>query len=131
MLTKTSKQLINALIELAKLPEGEWLGVGAIASRIKAPQNYLGKMLQGFVSTGLVVSQKGMGGGFRLGKAAQEITLYDVVEPIENVSVWSGCALGLKKCSDAQPCPVHNSWKVVKDQYLNFLKKTTITSLVK
>ena len=61
MITKSSKQVINALIELAKLNDGEWLGVGVIASRIKAPQNYLGKMLQGLVPTGLVISQKGLG----------------------------------------------------------------------
>lgn len=131
MITKSSKQVINALVELAKLKENEWLGVGAIAGRIKAPQNYLGKMLQAFVSTGLVVSQKGLGGGFRLGKDAKTITLFDVVEPIENVSVWSECALGLKKCSDKAPCAVHDQWKNVKDEYLGFLKRTTIASLVK
>ena len=131
MLTKTSKQIINALVELAKLKEGEWLGTGAIAQKIKSPQNYLGKMLQSFAIMGLVVSQKGLGGGFRLAKGAEKITLFDVVEPIENVSVWSGCALGMKKCSDSNPCAVHYQWKTIKDQYLNFLKKTTVASLVK
>ena len=131
MLTKTSKQLVRALVELARLPEGQWLGVGVIAARIKAPQNYLGKMLQGLASTGLVVSQKGLGGGFRLGKSAQDITLFDVVEPVEQVNVWSGCALGLKKCLDTSPCAVHYQWKKVKEQYLKFLKDTTILSLVR
>lgn len=131
MLTKTSKQVINALVKLAKLEEGEWLGVGAIAQQIKVPQNYLGKMLQSFVVAGLVVSQKGLGGGFRLAKDPKEISLFDVVEPIENVDVWSGCALGLKKCSDKNACAVHFKWKSVKEQYLSFLKKTTIASLVK
>ncbi|MCB9771543.1 MAG: Rrf2 family transcriptional regulator [Candidatus Omnitrophica bacterium] len=131
MLTKTSKQVINALVKLAKLEEGEWLGVGAIAQQIKVPQNYLGKMLQSFVVAGLVVSQKGLGGGFRLAKDPKEISLFDVVEPIENVDVWSGCALGLKKCSDKNPCAVHFKWKTVKEQYLSFLKNTTIASLDK
>ena len=131
MLTKTSKQVINALVKLAKLEEGEWLRVGAIAQQIKVPQNYLGKMLQSFVVAGLVVSQKGLGGGFRLAKDPKEISLFDVVEPIENVDVWSGCALGLKKCSDKNPCAVHFKWKTVKEQYLSFLKNTTIASLDK
>lgn len=131
MLTKTSKQIIKALVELAKLKEDEWLGAGAIAQRIKAPQNYLGKMLQNFAGIGLVVSQKGLGGGFRLARDPEKITPFDVVEPIENVSIWSGCALGLKKCSDVNPCAVHSQWKTVKEQYLSFLKKTTIASLVK
>ncbi|MCR4336299.1 MAG: Rrf2 family transcriptional regulator [Candidatus Omnitrophica bacterium] len=131
MLTKTSKQIINALVELAKLKEGEWLGVGVIAHRIKAPQNYLGKMLQSFAAKGLVLSQKGLGGGFQLAREPEKITLFDVVEPVENVSVWSNCALGMKKCSDTHPCPVHHEWKIVKENYLNFLKNTTVASLMK
>lgn len=131
MLTKTSKQVINAFVELARLNEGEWLDVGTIAQRIKAPQNYLGKMLKNLISSGLVQSQKGLGGGFRLAKNPSEVTLFDVVAPIENVSVWSVCALGMKKCSESNPCPVHNQWKVAKDEYLSFLKKTTIASLVR
>ena len=131
MLTKTSKQVINALVELASLQDDEWLGVGAIAERIKAPQNYLGKVLQGLAYNGIVVSQKGLGGGFRLGKDASKISLYDVVEPIENVKVWSECAMGLKKCSDGNPCAVHYQWKSVKESYLKFLTQTTIEKLVK
>lgn len=131
MLTKTSKQVINALVELARLKDGEWLGVGAIARNIKAPQNYLGKVLQWLVAGGIVESQKGLGGGFRLAKDADQITLFDVIEATENVTTWSECALGLKKCSDAAPCAVHTEWKRIKEAYLEFLQKTTIASLLK
>jgi len=131
MLSKTSTQLINALVELAKLPEGEFAGAKSIASKIEAPQNYLGKMLQGLSYRRIVISQKGMGGGFRLGKDPKKITLYEIVEPIENVSVWSECALGLKKCSDLSPCAVHHQWTAVRDRYYDFLKKTRISDLIK
>ncbi|MBP9854169.1 MAG: Rrf2 family transcriptional regulator [Candidatus Omnitrophica bacterium] len=131
MLSKTSKQLINALVELAKLSEEEWLDVGAIAFRTKASKSYLGKMLQSLATTGLVVSQKGFGGGFRLGKAAAEIALYDVIKSTENVNAWSWCAFDFKKCSDANPCNVHDEWKEVKNKYLSFLHQTTIADLMR
>ena len=131
MLSKTSKQVVNALVEMARLSEGEYIGVGIISQKIAAPQNYLGKVLQMLSSTGIVVSQKGMGGGFRLGKPSKEISLFDVVEPLENVTAWSVCALGNDKCSDKSPCPIHFQWKSIKEQYLSFLKKTTVADLVK
>ena len=131
MLTKTSKQVVNALVELAKLPEGEYAGVNVIAPKIEAPQNYLGKMLQLMLSTGIVTSQKGMGGGFRLARSPKDIPLFDVVEPLENVTAWSVCALRNVKCSEKTPCPLHFQWKVVKENYLSFLKKTTIADLVR
>lgn len=131
MLTKTSTQVINALVELAKLPEGKFEGAKSIAIRIKAPQNYLGKLLQWLCAENIVISQKGLGGGFRLGRSPDKITLYEVVEPLENVSLWSECALGLKKCSDVTPCSIHHRWKSVRNSYYEFLRTTTIADLTK
>ncbi len=131
MLSKTSLQTLKALAELAKLPEGTWEGAASIAERINAPQNYLGKVLQKLSREGLVVSQKGMGGGFRLSKDPKKISLFDIVDPIENVSRWDGCFLGQKKCSNASPCLVHYEWQGIRESYLKFLKITTIADLGK
>ena len=131
MLSKTSKCVVNALVELAKLPEGRYEGTSSIAKRIEAPKNYLGKLLQGLCARNIVSSQKGTGGGFRLGTEPDRITLYDIVEPIENVAMWEKCALGLKECSETDPCPVHDDWKVIKEAYLSFLRTTTVADLIK
>lgn len=130
MLSKTSLQAVKALVELAKLPPGRCEGAGAIARKIHAPQNYLGKLLQSLTGEGLVSSHKGMGGGFRLNKDPKKIALYDVVNPLEGVDRWTGCVLGRSKCSDSAPCHVHGNWKGVREAYLNFLQKTTIADLI-
>ena len=130
MLSKSSTQVINAFVELAKLPQGQCKGAASIAKQIKAPQNYLGKLLQNMSSKGLVVSQKGLGGGFRLCKDPSKIMLYDIVEPIDDVEVWKECALGLKKCSDRTPCAVHTQWKSIREVYSGFLRKTSIADLL-
>src|SRR3989338_976498 len=115
MLNKTSLQTVRALIELARLPEDKWEGAASIAKRIHAPQNYLGKVLQWLCAEGLVESQKGFGGGFRLSRNPKKVTLYDVVEPLEMVSRWKGCLLGKKQCSDTAPCAAHRSWAKVRE----------------
>ena len=119
------------MVELAKLPEGQYAGAKSIAIKIKAPQNYLGKMLQNLANQKMVTSQKGLGGGFRLNRDPKKIALYDVVEPIDNVSLWKECILGLKKCSDSNPCTAHHGWKRVRENYYKFLKNTSIADLVK
>jgi len=129
MLSKTSTQVINAFIELAKLPLGEFEGAVSIAKKIKAPENYLGKMLQSFAENGLVISKKGFGGGFRLARDPKKIRLYDIVQPIDNIKLWSECALGLKQCLDTSPCAVHFGWKKVRETYYEFLKNTSIADL--
>ncbi len=131
MLSKTSKLVVNALVELAKLPPGSYEGASSIAKKIEAPKNYLGKLLQNLCARNIVSSQKGTGGGFRLSINPDKITLYEIVEPVENVAIWEKCALGLKECSETDPCPVHDDWKVIKEGYLSFLKTTTVADLIK
>src|SRR5436190_22493486 len=113
------------MVALAKLPEGTYAGASRIAQEIGAPQNYLGKLLKSLAEEGLLESQKGLGGGFRLLRDPKRISLLDVVEPIEHLSRWSGCILGRPECSEVDPCALHNRWKAVRDAHLHMLQRTT------
>jgi Rrf2 family transcriptional regulator, iron-sulfur cluster assembly transcription factor len=130
MITKTGLHAVRAVIALARLPDRAYVGAARVAQEIGAPQNYLGKLLKTLAREGLVQSQKGLGGGFRLARDPRAINLLDVVEPFEHVSRWSGCILGRPECSDTDPCAIHNRWKAVRDAYLNMLRRTTIAELV-
>jgi Rrf2 family protein len=130
MLSKTGLHAVRAMVALAGLPAGTFAGAARIAQEIGAPQNYLGKLLKTLAEQGLVESQKGLGGGFRLVRDPKKISLLDVVEPIEHISRWSGCILGRPACSDASPCAIHNRWKAVRHAYLHMLERTTLAELV-
>jgi Rrf2 family protein len=129
MLSKTGLHAARAVVALARLPDGTYAGAARIAQEIGAPQNYLGKLLKALAEEGLVESQKGLGGGFRLARDPQEISLLDIVEPIEHISRWSGCILGRPACSESEPCAIHNRWKAVRDAYLRMLQRTTVAEL--
>ena len=130
MLSKTGLHAIRAIVALAKLPEGMYAGAARVAQEIGAPQNYLGKLLKSLAEEGLVESQKGLGGGFRLARHPSEIVLLDVVDPIEHISRWSGCILGRPECSEVHPCALHERWKAVREAYRHMLEQTTIAELV-
>lgn len=129
MLSKTGIHALTALSSLSKLPNGTYVGAAEVAAGIGAPPNYLGKLLKTLADAGIVESQKGKNGGFRLARSPASISLLEVVEPIEHVSRWSGCILGRPRCSDQDACAVHDRWKQVRDVYLRFLKETTIADL--
>lgn len=130
MLSRTGLHAIRAMVALAELPEGKYVGAGEIAKAINAPQNYLGKLLQTLAREGLVISQKGLGGGFRLAKPAEEITLHDIVDPTEHLERWSHCILGRTNCSDANPCALHGQWKIIRGNYLELLSATRLSECV-
>ncbi len=129
MISKTALSVVKALTYLAEQPAGARVGAAAIAEKIGAGQNYLGKILQSLTREGLVESQKGLWGGFKLARDPRTITLYDVVEPIDRVSRWEGCFMGRDTCGSESPCAVHHRWGVVRDAYKAFLKETTIADL--
>lgn len=129
MINKSSLLAIRALAELAQLPPGECEGASSIAKKLDAPANYLGKLLQLLASRGLVISQKGKGGGFRLEKSPRKISLFDVVAAIEDVDKWSKCFLGRKQCLDSSPCRLHDQWKHVKETNIKFLEGINLYDL--
>ncbi|MCG3196146.1 MAG: Rrf2 family transcriptional regulator [Candidatus Omnitrophica bacterium] len=129
MLSKTGLQAVKALAQLAELPEGAYAGAASLAERTGGGANYLGKMLQMLAREGLVISQKGSGGGFRLARHPKEISLFDIVEPIDHIARWNGCFMGRPECSSQSPCAVHHQWATLRDGYLSFLKHTKLSSL--
>ena len=129
MMSKTAVHALKAVVALAELPENGFEGAAGLARRIGAPQNYLGKLLQTLARAGVVESQRGLGGGFRLAKSAQRIRLLDVVEPIDHVSRWAGCLMGRTFCSEESPCAMHDGWAKVREAYLTMLEGRTVADL--
>lgn len=129
MISKTALHALKAVAALAERP-GEFQGASSIAVRIDAPQNYLGKLLQGLIQSGIVSSQKGKGGGFQLARTPEEISLFDVVEPFDHVSRWEGCFMGKAACSAASPCAMHDQWVAIRNGYLKMLRESTVADIV-
>ena len=44
--------------------------------------------------------------------------------------MFEECALGWKSCRDEQPCPLHNSWKPMRESLRNYLSETSVADLV-
>jgi len=130
MVSKTSLYVIKALCVLGKLKPGEYAGAQVIGERLSIPINYLSKMLQHFVKKKYVISQKGYGGGFRLAKTPDRITLLEIIEAIEEESLLSGCFWGKEQCSDKDPCPFHSQWKPIAEQIRYLFKTTTIADIM-
>lgn len=130
MLSRSCVHAIRAVVVLASLPPGAYCGTSAIAESTGAPRNYLGKLLLQLSRRGIVESQKGLGGGFRLAQSPDKISLHNVVESIEDVSRWEDCAFGGRECSDVTPCPLHHRWGAVRTAYMSLLMNTSVAELV-
>jgi Rrf2 family nitric oxide-sensitive transcriptional repressor len=94
------------------------------------PANYLSKILHQLGRAGVVVSERGRSGGFRLASHPREVVLATVVAPFEPQVQRTRCLLGLPQCSDSHPCGAHERWKVIREATLAFLNDTTLADVI-
>jgi Rrf2 family protein len=129
MFSQTSEYALRALTHLAIMPEGEWALTAQLATALDMPAHYLAKVLQSLARRGLLESQRGRLGGFRLARSPDEITAYDVVHALDDVRVFENCIMGETTCSDETACPLHSLWGSIRDRFRTALQTSTLKDL--
>ena len=94
-LTRRSEYALLALIHLARAKDEGYVAVSAIAEAQGLPAKFLEQLLMSLKRGGLVKSQKGPHGGYRLARPAGKISLAEVIRlldgalaPTESVSTY-------------------------------------------
>lgn len=113
MFSQATKYAIKSVIYVwTKSLEDRKVGAKEIGTEIDAPEAFTAKILQSLVKAKIIGSNKGPNGGFFTDESHAKITLKDVVKAIDGDHLFSGCGLGLPKCSEKNPCPLH--FEIVK-----------------
>lgn len=116
MLSKTCKTAVKAVIYLcSKYESKENASIKEVAEYINANEHTVGKVLQTLVRQNIIKSMKGPSGGFFITREQQLQPIINIVEAVDGKEVFTGCGLGLSKCSSSHPCPIHNEYKAARD----------------
>lgn len=125
--SKTCEYAIRAVLFIShKTATGGRIGIKEIAIGIDSPEHFLAKILQDLSRKGIIQSAKGPNGGFYLDEQALTMPLSAIVEAVDGDALFTGCALGLKQCSEVNPCPLHNQFKTIRGDIYNLLNTTEI-----
>ena len=127
MLSKTCEYAIRAMIYLAKRSaNGTMVNIKEISENIDSPELFIGKILQGLSKQGFLQSSKGRYGGFYMSEKDAKASLADIVIAIDGDKMFRGCGVGLKYCSEKNPCPIHHEYKEARNALYNIYKKATL-----
>lgn len=130
LFSNTCKYGLRAVLFIAgKSAQKQKVGLKAIAQEIESPEAFTAKVLQLLVRKKVIQSVKGPHGGFYIHKIDNPIYLTRIVKAIDGNNYLKGCGLGLKTCSEAFPCPIHNEYKVIRAQIEWLLNETSIQEL--
>ena len=104
--------------------------VRAIALSQEISERYLEQILNTLRASGLVISTRGAKGGYELAKDPSEITLGDILKPLEGPLDVVSCT-GNYECGRMAECAAFDVWKEIKEKVENVLNYITLEELVK
>lgn len=131
MFSKSCEYAIRAVIFLAEIPDNQHISLGLIAAEIDSPVAYTAKILQKLSNVKIISSAKGKSGGYYIEKKKlNKILLSKIVDAIDGDSIYTGCALGLKECSNINPCPLHEKFKRIRAELRIMLETTSLQTLL-
>lgn len=129
MISRASEYAIRALTYLAMQEAGSFHLARDLGERLGIPAPFLAKILQPLVARGIVHSQRGRSGGFRLAREPEAIHLHEIVDSQEHMARARTCLLGQSECSDERACPLHEFWSEACRRYLTVLADRTLQDL--
>ena len=104
--------------------------VNEIAKAMHIPKSFSAKILQRLVKAGIVISGRGIGGGFSLAKKPGNISILDVVKAIQGDSAINICAIDKKMCRLSNTCSVHPVWVELRGIIEKRLQKENFAKLI-
>lgn len=130
------EQAIHCVLMLAGLQPDGALPAAALAEYHGVSTSYLLKHLQALAGAGVLVSVPGPRGGYRLGRAPDKITLYDIVIAIEGAAPAFRCTEIRQRGPDplpeqffAKPCAVSAAMLKAERAYRDALRQVSVAEL--
>lgn len=109
-ITQQADYAIRAVLELALHSQDARIFSGEIARRQGIPAPFLTKILARLAAAGIVATHRGVNGGIRLTRPADQVTLLQVVEAIDGPITLNRCVRDPNECGRHATCVVHPVW---------------------
>lgn len=101
-----------------------------IAEQEGISKRYLENLLASLKSAGLINSGRGIRGGYTLSKPPDQITLLDVLMPLEDLGGIVHCPGSFEKCERYLQCPTRKVWEELMEATERILREKTLSSLL-
>ncbi len=129
-LPQTAEYALRAMACVALKEDQKPVSSKVLSRATNIPNHYLSKIMRKMVSAGLVTSQKGHGGGFKLAKEPDQISFKEVLEIVDYKIEPDECVFGWDKCNPDDPCPLHHTWSQLKDSFQWWAENMTLQEVI-
>lgn len=127
----------HACAVLALLPSGAVLSRDPLADYLGVPAPYLAKQLQALSRAGLVQTQRGVAGGYRLDRSPDEISLWDITAALEGTQPSFRCTeirrngpCGASPAECPGPCDIAAAFQKAELAFRDYLRAVPLSQIV-
>ncbi len=120
---------MRAMAELARQSNGSPVMLRTIAERQNLPEKYLEHLFTSLRTAGLVASERGARGGYRLARPADQITALDVYTALEGDLELIACAEHPDRCPYREDCVTADLWRELGVALREVLAKKNLKDL--
>jgi len=130
-LTTKGRFAVTAMIDLALRSSNGPVALAAISQRQQISLSYLEQLFGKLRRHELVESTRGPGGGYSLGRKAEEISVADIIVAVDEPIDATGCA-GKENCmgDDSGRCMTHELWANLNAKMIEYLDSISLKKLV-
>jgi Rrf2 family protein len=130
-ITHQADYAIRTMMYLATLAPNQKVATSRIAEDYRIPPSFLTKIISQLSVAGLIHTARGAHGGVCLARAAENITLLDVLVAIDGPVGLNICVENPDACPNSPICQLHKFWVGASSELVEKLKKTTFAEIVK
>ena len=128
-MTKYTDYGLRVLMALA-VTEEKALGTRAIATQYGISSHHVAKIVTALVAAGFIVSERGRGGGLRLARAADQISLGAVVRQLSAGDTLVECMGDGSKCCIVPACGLRGPLQIAQEAFFSTLDGYSIADTV-
>ena len=129
-LTTKGRFAVTAMIDLALRQDAGPVTLAGISTRQNISLSYLEQLFGKLRRHELVESTRGPGGGYRLGRKAQDISVADIIYAVDEPLDATQCG-GKENClGEGGRCMTHELWATLNTRMVEFLDSVTLQKLV-
>lgn len=129
-LTTKGRYAVTSMLDLALHQQDGPIPLSVVSARQDISLSYLEQLFAQLRRRGLVQSVRGPGGGYHLGKPAEDINIADVIDAVNETTDATRCS-GAGDCQKGETCLTHHLWMDFSDQIRGFLGGISLGDLVK
>ena len=128
---RLSKQSDYATVLLSHLAsaQGRVCNVSELAAATQVSSPMVSKTLKILARAGLVDSERGAGGGYRLNRAPADISIADIIGAVEGPIALTQCS-SHDGCSLQSHCQIRPHWQVINSTIIESLRKLSLAQLL-